>query len=112
MTTLELWDEQGNLFSVVDQPWPAQSALYTTSATTPVGTPANTEQVYAASGSSTTGHDTRGFGYVDIQASRFTWQSSNNATYVIPDAPDSFPVSLARMLTCRSTYRRPSRPFQ
>lgn len=62
MTTLELWDEQGNLFSVVDQPWPAQSALYTTSATTPVGTPANTEQVYAASGSSTTGHDTRGFG--------------------------------------------------
>lgn len=32
---------------------------------------------------------------VDIQASHFTSQSSNNATYVIPDAPDSFPVSLA-----------------
>ena len=32
---------------------------------------------------------------MDIQASHFTWQSSNNATYVIPYAPDSFPVSLA-----------------
>lgn len=32
---------------------------------------------------------------MDIQASHFTWQSSNNATYVILYAPDSFPVSLA-----------------
>lgn len=106
------WDTLGNLFGtpvlVSSQATPFQipQPISIASASTPTGSPANSEQVYAVSGTSTTGHDSRGFGYVDIQASHFTWQTSselnvngypgtNNSIYVIPYAPDSFQVTLA-----------------
>lgn len=70
------WDLYGNLLSTVSGA-PAQPApLYT------VGT----ETVYA-SGFSTTGHDSRNFGFVATPSSHYTWQS-NNLYADIPDAPD------------------------
>ncbi len=50
--------------------------------------------VYASSGSSTTGVDTRGYGFVFTPASHFTWQSVNNTYAVIPDAPYAITASL------------------
>ncbi len=71
------WDLSGNLLSVATGAPPAQSPLYTT----------GTEIVYAVSGSSTTGRDTGGFGFVDTPAAHYSWQTPNGAYEVIPDAP-------------------------
>lgn len=57
------WDTLGNLISTTPNQWPAQSPLYTT----------GTEQVYAASGQATTGHDIRGFGFLAYPASHYIW---------------------------------------
>ena len=104
------WDAQGNLIAsnlvktiVTGSHGPdpclvSGSVQYVASATTPAGTPANTEQVYAASGTSTTGHDTRGFGYVDVQASHYTWTTpqchSPGCGQPIPFAPYNLTVTL------------------
>jgi len=45
-----------------------------------------TEIVYSTSGASTTGLDTRNFGFVDTPSSHYTWQTPNGSDAVIPDA--------------------------
>ena len=78
------WDLSGNLLSVAAGAPPAQSPLYTN----------GTEVVYAVSGSSTSGRDTGGFGFVDTPAAHYTWQTPNGAYAVIPDAPHLVPATL------------------
>jgi hypothetical protein len=56
------------------------SVLYDSSSTTPNAF-TNNEQVYAVNGSSTTGRDTRGFGYLDTPRSHFTWGSASSCTF-------------------------------
>ena len=102
------WDAQGNLLNDSLTGNPAtdptngstacpvtETVLYVTSAATPAGTPPNTEQVYAVSGLSRTGRDTRGFGYVDVPASHYTWQTVNGGYIVQSDAPFTFDVVVA-----------------
>jgi hypothetical protein len=72
------WDLFGNLISLT----PASSA--------PVAPPpisqTGTEIVYAVSGASSTGQDTRGFGFVSTPSSHYTWQTANGGYAVIPYA--------------------------
>jgi hypothetical protein len=70
------WGLTGNLLSVAAGEPPAQSPLYTS----------GTEAVYAVGGSSTTGLDTRGFGFVDTPAAHYSWQTPNDGNAVIPRA--------------------------
>jgi hypothetical protein len=72
------WDLYGNLVSLT----PVSTQLV---APPPVST-TGTEIVYAISGSSTTGRDTRGFGFVTTPSSHYSWQSVNNGYAVIPYA--------------------------
>ncbi len=69
------WDLYGNLLSTVSGAPPQPAPLYTV----------NTETVYA-SGFSTTGRDSRNFGFVATPSSHYTWQT-NNVYADIPDAP-------------------------
>jgi hypothetical protein len=78
------WDGQGNLISAVAGKFPPQPVLSTN----------GTEQVYAVSGTSTTGFDTRGFGFISTPASHYTWQTPNPSYSVIPDALYTFQVTL------------------
>lgn len=71
------WDLYGNLLSVATGAPPAQSPLYTD----------GTELVYAVSGSSTTGRDTGGFGFVDTPAAHYSWQTPNGTYAVIRYTP-------------------------
>ncbi len=71
------WDLYGNLLSVATGAPAAQDPLYTS----------GTEIVYAVSGSSKTGRDTGGFGFVDTPAAHYSWVTANGAYEVIPDAP-------------------------
>ena len=50
-----------------------------------------TEIVYATSGASTTGLDTRNFGFVDTPSSHYTWQTPNGTYAAIPDA--AYPIT-------------------
>jgi hypothetical protein len=72
------WDLFGNLISLT----PVSSA--------PVAPPpvsqTGTEIVYAVSGTSSTGHDTRGFGFVNTPSSHYSWQTVNGGYAVIPYA--------------------------
>ena len=72
------WDLFGNLNSMT----PVSSA--------PVAPPplsqTGTEIVYAVSGSSSTGADTRGFGFVNTPSSHYSWQTPNGGYAVIPYA--------------------------
>jgi hypothetical protein len=72
------WDLFGNLISL------------TPVSTAPVAPPpvsqTGTEVVYAISGSSNTGHDTRGFGFVNTPSSHYSWQTVNGGYAVIPYA--------------------------
>jgi hypothetical protein len=72
------WDLFGNLISL------------TPVSTAPVAPPpisqTGTEIVYAISGSSSAGHDTRGFGFVNTPSSHYTWQTVNGGYAVIPYA--------------------------
>lgn len=80
------WDLHGNLISVTpvaSAPTPPP-ALYTT----------GTEIVYAVSGTSTTGADTRGFGFVSTPAAHYTWQTPNGGYAVIPYAPYTITATL------------------
>ena len=78
------WDLYGNLLSVAAGAPPAQSPLYTS----------GTEIVYAASGTSTTGRDTGGFGFANSPAAHYAWQTPNGAYDVIPDTPHAVPATL------------------
>ena len=73
------WDLFGNLRSLT----PVASAPVAP----PVIMTTGTEIVYAVNGSSTTGIDTRGFGFVSTPSSHFTWQTPNGGYAVIPYAP-------------------------
>jgi Putative metal-binding motif len=79
------WDLSGSLLSVAPGAPAPQSPLYTS----------GSEMVYAVSGSSATGRDTRGFGFVDTPASHYTWQTPNGAYDVIPYAPYTLTATLA-----------------
>src|ERR1700680_1679802 len=72
------WDFFGNLISLT----PVSSA--------PVAPPpisqTGTEIVYAVSGAGSTGHDTRGFGFVSTPSPHYTWQTANGGYAVIPYA--------------------------
>ena len=71
------WDLYGNLISLTPGSAPV--------APTPIST-TGTEIVYAINGSSKTGLDTRGFGFVATPSSHFSWQTVNGAYAVIPYA--------------------------
>jgi hypothetical protein len=45
-----------------------------------------TEIVYAVSGASSTGQDTRGFGFVSTPSSHYSWQTANGGYADIPYA--------------------------
>jgi hypothetical protein len=102
------WDMQGNLldsnltgdrthdqqFSNGTVPCPINGAVqYTANSTTPLAL-TNNEQVYAANGPATTGRDVRGFGYVDVPASHYTWQNSGGYLFVPYSQPTTFQVTL------------------
>lgn len=72
------WDQYGNLLSTT----PVSSAPLAP----PVLFVSGTEVVYGASGTSTTGIDSRGFGFVNTPSPHYTW--TNSGLYaVIPDSP-------------------------
>lgn len=72
------WDLFGNLISLT----PVSSAPV---APQPIST-TGTEIVYAVNGASSTGHDTRGFGFVNTPSSHYSWQTANGGYAVIPYA--------------------------
>ena len=80
------WDLFGNLLSLT----PVSAA--------PVAPPlisqTGTEIVYAIGGASTTGLDTRGFGFVTTPSSHYTWQTVNGGYAVIPYAPYTITATL------------------
>ena len=72
------WDLFGNLISLtpVSSPLKAPAPLSQT----------GTEIVYAASGASSTGLDTRGFGFVNTPSAHYSWKTPNGGYAVIPYA--------------------------
>jgi hypothetical protein len=72
------WDFFGNLISLT----PVSSAPVAPQPISHTGT----EIVYAISGTSSTGHDTRGFGFVSTPSSHYAWQTVNGGYAVIPYA--------------------------
>jgi hypothetical protein len=80
------WDLFGNLISLT----PVSSA--------PVAPPpisqTGTETVYAVSGASSTGQDTRGFGFVSTPSSHYSWQTVNGGYAVIPYAAYTITATL------------------
>jgi hypothetical protein len=72
------WDLYGNLISMT----PLSSAPVAPAPLSQNGT----ETVYAVNGASTTGRDTRGFGFVDTPAPHYSWQTVNGSYAVIPYA--------------------------
>ena len=75
------WDPYGNLLSMTPGAPTAPAPLYQS----------GTEIVYATSGASTTGLDTRNFGFVDTPSSHDTWQTPNGTYAAIPDA--AYPIT-------------------
>jgi hypothetical protein len=72
------WDLFGNLISLT----PVSSAPVAPHPISQTGT----EIVYAISGTSSTGQDTRGFGFVSTPSSHYAWQTVNGGYAVIPYA--------------------------
>ena len=70
------WDLYGNLLSMTPGAPTAPAPLYQT----------GTEIVYAVSGTSTTGLDTRNFGFVSTPSAHYTWETLNGGYADIPDA--------------------------
>jgi hypothetical protein len=70
------WDLFGNLISV--------TPVTTAPVAPPVISQTGTEIIYAIMGSSSTGHDTRGFGFVNTPSSHYSWQTVNGGYAVIP----------------------------
>jgi hypothetical protein len=81
------WDTYGNLMSVVTGAPPPQTCSGT-STTNPY------ELICATSGTSSTGRDTRGFGFVETPAPHYSWQTPNGVYAVIPDAPYAVAATL------------------
>jgi hypothetical protein len=80
------WDLFGNLISLT----PVSSAPV---APPPIST-TGTEIIYAVSGASSTGHDTRGFGFVNTPSSHYSWQTVNGGYAVIPYAVHTITATL------------------
>ena len=78
------WDLYGNLLSMTPGAPTVPAALYTN----------GTETVYATNGASSTGHDTRNFGFVSTPSSHYTWETLNGGYAVIPDAVYSVSATL------------------
>jgi hypothetical protein len=72
------WDVFGNLVSLTPQSSPLTAP--------PPISQSGTEIIYAISGASSTGQDTRGFGFVSTPSSHYSWQTPNGGYAVIPDA--------------------------
>jgi hypothetical protein len=70
------WDRFGNLLSMTPGEPTAPTPLYQT----------GTEIVYAVSGKSATGFDTRNFGFVSTPSAHYTWETLNGGYADIPDA--------------------------
>ena len=70
------WDSYGNLLSMTPGALTAPEPL----------SQSGTEIVYATSGGSTTGLDTRNFGFVDTPSSHYTWQTPNGSYADILDS--------------------------
>jgi hypothetical protein len=70
------WDRYGNLLSMTPGAPTAPTSLYTN----------GTEVVYATSGDSSTGRDTRNFGFVSTPSPHYAWQTLNGGYADIPDA--------------------------
>jgi len=81
------WDLFGNLTSLtpVSAPMTAPAVLSVT----------GTETIYAISGASSTGRDSRGFGFVATPSSHYTWTTPSGGYATIPWAPLYFSVILA-----------------
>lgn len=69
------WDLHGNLVSLT----PVLSSPTAPAPISQIGT----EVVYAMSGTSKTGADTRGFGFVSTPSAHYSWQTPNGASVVI-----------------------------
>ena len=80
------WDLFGNLISLT----PVSSAPVAPQPMSQTGT----EIVYAVSGTSSTGRDTRGFGFVSTPSSHYAWQTANGGYAVIPYAVDAITTTL------------------
>ena len=80
------WDLFGNLISLT----PVSSASVAPQPMSQTGT----EIVYAVSGTSSTGRDTRGFGFVSTPSSHYAWQTPNGGYAVIPYAVDAITATL------------------
>ena len=72
------WDLYGNLISL--------TPLTSAPVAPPIVSETGTEIIYAVSGSSASGRDTRGFGFVNTPSSHYSWQTPNNGYAVIPYA--------------------------
>jgi hypothetical protein len=80
------WDLFGNLISLtpVSSPPVAPTPLSTT----------GTEILYAVNGASSTGRDTRGFGFVGTPSAHYSWQTVNGGYAVIPYASYTLTATL------------------
>jgi hypothetical protein len=78
------WDEFGNLLTVTPGRPTAPAAL----------SESGTEIVYAVHGTSKTGKDTRGFGFVSTPSSHYTWITPNGTYATIPFAARTINVRL------------------
>jgi hypothetical protein len=70
------WDPFGNLISMIPGAPTAPQPISET----------GTEVVYAVSGASQTGHDTRGFGFVSTPSAHYSWTTPNGGYADIPYA--------------------------
>lgn len=80
------WDLFGNLTSL--------TPLASAPVVPPVLSTSGTEVLYASSGSSTTGRDTRGFGFVTTPSPHYSWQTVNGGYAVIPYSVYTVTVTL------------------
>jgi hypothetical protein len=80
------WDLFGNLISMT----PVSSAPVAPQTISQTGT----EIIYAVSGTSSTGQDTGGFGFVSTPTSHYTWQAVNSGDTVIPYATYAITATL------------------
>lgn len=80
------WDLYGNLLSLTPGSPPAAPPVLSTS---------GTETIYSINGSSSTGVDSRGFGFVDTLSSHYSWVTPSGGYAVIPYAAYSVTATLA-----------------
>lgn len=80
------WDLYGNLISMLPETLPLR--------TPPVLSTSGFETIYASEGTSKTGTDGRGFGFVSTPSAHYSWETPNGAYSVIGDSTHVFAVNL------------------